>query len=128
MPLAFSTCEVRAGALPSLSDLEALLEAAVAGENYTRAAELRDAIGNAMHDSHVAVRHVNNQFYKAFASGDMDAMRRLWGEGDHVQCCHPGVKNLVGAHAPLSDLCTSLQSFRRRRSPAAQADVATAVL
>ena len=86
--------------MPSLADLEQMLDSAVASEDYSRAAELRDAISNAMHDSNAAVAYANSQFYKAFAEGDVEAMRRIWGEGEHVQCCHPGVKNVVGARAP----------------------------
>jgi hypothetical protein len=90
-----------AGSEPSLSDLEDQLDLAVAAEDYARAARLRDSIDNAKHDDAVAVLHANSQFYKAFARCNKEAMGRIWGDGLHVQCCHPGLGILVGGSSPL---------------------------
>jgi hypothetical protein len=91
----------------SLSELEEQLEAAITCEDYRRAANLRDTIAAALHDSTVAVEHANHTFYKAFAARDLLAMDRVWGEGDHVRCAHPGTPAILGAALLAISVCTS---------------------
>jgi UvrB/uvrC motif/SnoaL-like domain len=81
---------------PSIFSLESQLNEAVALEDYTRAAQLRDKIAAALHDTRVAVEYANSQFYRAFRASDMQAMADIWGWGDHVQCIHPGSGCLAG--------------------------------
>lgn len=81
-----------------MAKLERDLEAAVAAEEYTEAARLRDQLAAALHDGTVAVTHANNMFYSAFATCDMAAMGRVWGDGDHVRCIHPTTQPITGAH------------------------------
>jgi ketosteroid isomerase-like protein len=37
----------------------------------------------------------NDAFYRAFTTGDLDAMRALWAGADPVFCCHPGWPPIV---------------------------------
>lgn len=37
-----------------------------------------------------AVEAVNDEFYAAFESADLDRMRAVWAEDDDVTCVHPG--------------------------------------
>jgi UvrB/uvrC motif/SnoaL-like domain len=83
---------------PSLAELEQQLAAAVEAEDYSKAATLRDSIAAAKHDGNAAVEYANEKFYKAFATCDVDAMDRIWGEGDYVQCTHPMTPVLVGVY------------------------------
>ena len=43
-----------------------------------------------------AVLAANQTFYRAFESGDIDAMSDAWLHGDHVVCTHPGWPTLRG--------------------------------
>jgi ketosteroid isomerase-like protein len=43
-----------------------------------------------------AVREANLRFYRAFESGDIDAMSDVWHHGEQVVCTHPGWTTLRG--------------------------------
>ncbi len=43
-----------------------------------------------------AVLAANQTFYRAFESGDIDAMSDAWLHGEHVVCTHPGWPTLRG--------------------------------
>lgn len=51
------------------------------------------------------VRAVNSAFYEAFDLQDLAAMRRVWGDGEHVQCMHPGSANVIGALPVMRRCC-----------------------
>lgn len=42
------------------------------------------------------VEHANAEFYRAFAECDLAHMDRLWSDGAHVRCVHPGWDILEG--------------------------------
>lgn len=42
------------------------------------------------------VSAANAAFYRAFESQDLDAMSRVWKQGDDVRCSHPGEPPLKG--------------------------------
>jgi ketosteroid isomerase-like protein len=44
-----------------------------------------------------AVAEANRSFYAAIESGDLDAMRALWVDGDEPTCVHPGTAVVRGA-------------------------------
>lgn len=46
-----------------------------------------------------AVRAANEAFYAAFEAGDIDAMDRMWVDGDDAVCVHPGGPTIRGARA-----------------------------
>jgi hypothetical protein len=82
-----------------IADLRAQLAAAVEGEDYRRAAELRDALSRLDSDARLALADANAAFYSAFASGDAGRMARVWADGDHVQVVHPGAPPIAGRAA-----------------------------
>ena len=47
-------------------------------------------------DNRLAVEEANDAFYEAFRSGSLSAMSAIWGEGEHVQCVHPGSAVIAG--------------------------------
>jgi ketosteroid isomerase-like protein len=49
----------------------------------------------------IAVLETNLDFYRAFSTGDFDAMSRLWAEHAPIACIHPGLQPLVGRSAVL---------------------------
>ena len=81
----------------SLSDLKQQLDIAVSEESFSEAARLRDRIQEISHDMHAAVDYANTRFYESFQNADSDAMAAVWGDGESVQCIHPGMAALVGA-------------------------------
>lgn len=85
------------GEPPSIKDLEERLNDAVRLQQYEEAAKLRDQIAEAKHDVTAAVEHCNAKFYDAFRAADVQQMESIWGQGDHVQCIHPGLPCIVGA-------------------------------
>jgi excinuclease UvrABC nuclease subunit len=80
----------------NLSDLKQQLEIAVSEESFGEAARLRDRIQEISHDMKAAVDYANTRFYEAFKNADNDAMSAIWGDGESVQCIHPGMAALVG--------------------------------
>jgi hypothetical protein len=49
----------------------------------------------------IAVLEANHDFYRAFSTGDFDAMSRLWAEHAPIACIHPGLQPIVGRSAVL---------------------------
>lgn len=76
--------------------MKAQLDKAVAQEEYSLAAKLRDKISNMRLDVESAVLEANTLFYKAFNNTDSKAMERIWGDGDFVCCMHPGSDAIFG--------------------------------
>ncbi|GMH43353.1 hypothetical protein BSKO_11275 [Bryopsis sp. KO-2023] len=89
-------CALDDGSSQTLYDLRAKLEAAVQSEDYVTAAQLRDVLAEKETDARLAVEYANQQFYRAFQNGSMDAMRKIWGKGEHVQCVHPSQGCIAG--------------------------------
>ena len=80
----------------SLEQLESQLSRAVASEDYTTAALLRDKLSDWRGDAELGVQQANARFYSAFARGSSEEMARAWGTGDHVRCLHPGAACILG--------------------------------
>ena len=78
-------------------DVQDLLDVAVASEDFAEAARLRDRLVAMRGDATAGVADANERFYHAFRTADAEAMRRVWGVGDHVQCLHPGSACISGA-------------------------------
>ncbi|XP_031480582.1 uncharacterized protein LOC116250789 isoform X2 [Nymphaea colorata] len=76
--------------------LEQELQNAIAEENYSLAAKLRDALRVLHEDNRAAILAANSRFYDAFCKGDLAAMSTIWSKGDHVQCVHPGAGRICG--------------------------------
>jgi hypothetical protein len=74
-------CEsTKSGVRAQMTDLlrlEAELEDAVRLENYTAAAVLRDQIAGLRTDSSLSVMAVNEEFYRAFRTGNVAAMDKV---------------------------------------------------
>lgn len=87
---------------PGISDIQDLLDVAVAEENFEEAARLRDRLNLLRDNSAAAVADCNERFYQAFRSSSMSAMREVWGRGQHVQCLHPGAACIAGSEQVLS--------------------------
>lgn len=47
-------------------------------------------------DDRARVSETNSSFYRAFESGDMDALRAIWEQSDRVACTHPGAPTVLG--------------------------------
>ncbi len=56
----------------------------------------------------------NQAFYRAFASGDFEAMTDVWARGDGVACAHPGWRLLMGREEVLQ----SWQAILANQPPA----------
>lgn len=56
----------------------------------------------------------NRRFYDAFASGRADEMARCWGQGEHVQCVHPGGGVVAGREAVMESWKAVLSGVRPR--------------
>jgi hypothetical protein len=69
----------------TIPQLEGQLAAAVAAEDFQRAARLRDAISLRQSEARTGVEDANRRFYDAFRSGDAGRMAEMWGRGEHVQ-------------------------------------------
>lgn len=80
----------------TLTSLQAELEAAVSAEDYQKAATLRDEVTKLQQDSTAAVTEANRSFYAAFEHCNLQAMKEIWGDGDHVQCLHPAANCIEG--------------------------------
>ncbi|CAL5210951.1 unnamed protein product [Lathyrus oleraceus] len=72
------------------------LQKAIAEENYTRAAEIRDTLKSLQKDSKIEVLGLNSKFYNAFRDGDLAGMQAMWAKRDEVCCVHPGLKGISG--------------------------------
>lgn len=72
-----------------LHDLQSRLQEAVASEDYSTAAQLRDVIADRELDVKIAVEFANRRFYEAFQNGDLEAMKSIWKPVEYVQCIHP---------------------------------------
>jgi translation initiation factor 2A len=81
----------------SMGDMEALMRAAIEAEDFENAAVYRDLLNALKNSAAAAVQDANERFYEAFRSGDSRKMRACWGDGDHVQCLHPGAACIGGA-------------------------------
>lgn len=77
-------------------ELEAQLHAAVAAEEFTEAARLRDALQQLMMDGEAAVLCANREFYAAFQTCDAKRMAAIWLDGGHSCCLHPGQPPING--------------------------------
>jgi translation initiation factor 2A len=80
----------------SMGDMEALMRAAIEAEDFENAAVYRDLLNTLKNSAAAAVQDANERFYEAFRSGDSRKMRACWGNGDHVQCLHPGAACIGG--------------------------------
>lgn len=85
----------------SLADLQQLLDKAIKDEDYSTAARLRDQLAGLQEEGRFAVEEANRRFYEAFQSASFKAMQAAWGEGEHVQCIHPGSECIAGRDAVL---------------------------
>ena len=63
-------------------------------------------------DTRLAIEEANDAFYQAFESGSYKAMAAVWGEGEHVQCIHPGSGCIAGSEAVLESWKVILGSAR----------------
>ena len=54
-----------------------------------------------MHEEHQTPDGAEAAFYAAFAATDLDAMDRVWHEGDDTACIHPGGALLLGKPAVM---------------------------
>lgn len=97
----------------SLFDLRAKLDVAVKSEDYVTAARLRDTIQERELDTGLAIEDANDRFYRAFQSGRLDEMRRVWGRGEHVQCVHPGGECVAGDDLVIESWGLVLSSVSR---------------
>lgn len=55
--------------MPFSQDIKRALEEAIEGEDYLKAAKLRDELQKKMLDNRIAVEEANERFYRAFMSG-----------------------------------------------------------
>ncbi|GFY82268.1 nuclear transport factor 2 (NTF2) family protein [Actinidia rufa] len=76
--------------------LERELQAAIAEENYARAAKIRDNLRVLQEDGKASVLAANSRFYNSFRNGDLAAMQALWAKGENVCVVHPGVSGISG--------------------------------
>ena len=58
--------------------------------------ELETAIGDAKTAAEFGVRKSQQDFYRAFSRGDLNAMEDVWSLDSHVRCVHPGMGSLEG--------------------------------
>jgi translation initiation factor 2A len=82
--------------LDRVAQLRANLEEAIEQEDYSKAASIRDEIQRFTAIVDVQIAEANDRFYKAFESGRLADMRRVWGDGKHVRVIHPGAACIVG--------------------------------
>eukprot|EP00740_Mantoniella_antarctica_P019760 CAMPEP_0198706350 /NCGR_PEP_ID=MMETSP1468-20131203/390919_1 /TAXON_ID=1461545 /ORGANISM="Mantoniella sp, Strain CCMP1436" /LENGTH=285 /DNA_ID=CAMNT_0044465285 /DNA_START=877 /DNA_END=1731 /DNA_ORIENTATION=- len=90
------------GAGPRIGDIQNSLDNAVAREDFTEAARLRDQLRVLKGNSAAAVTDANDRFYHAFRTSDAKGMRGVWGTGDHVQCLHPGAACISGSEQVMA--------------------------
>jgi protein-arginine kinase activator protein McsA/ketosteroid isomerase-like protein len=99
-------CDVNGGADVCMEGkvqiLEAELQAAIESEDYEVAASLRDELRVLQENDEVAVTAANEKFYRAFAQGDIKLMYKVWANGDHVRCIHPGASCISGFELVMS--------------------------
>uniref|UniRef100_A0A6V2QU24 UVR domain-containing protein n=1 Tax=Emiliania huxleyi TaxID=2903 RepID=A0A6V2QU24_EMIHU len=86
----------------AVGKLEQELSAAVAAEDYSQAAALRDRLAALQMDSEYGALSANSEFYRAFSERDVEAMRRLWLPSESIVCAHPGHEPIVGFDAVIS--------------------------
>lgn len=58
------------------------------------------------------MEEANDAFYAAFRSGSLAGMAAAWGEGEHVQCVHPGAAVIAGRGPVLESWKAVLGSGR----------------
>lgn len=80
-----------------LFELESDLAAAIRGEQYERAAALRDELNSLRMDGELSVLSANEAFYRAFRKSDFKAMTDVWSKSPNVVCAHPGNLQVRGA-------------------------------
>ncbi len=61
-----------------------------------------------------AILAANAAYYRAFSTGDVDAMSRIWAD-DGVSCVHPGWTPLIGRAAVIESYRNILASPNRVR-------------
>ncbi|KXZ56093.1 hypothetical protein GPECTOR_2g975 [Gonium pectorale] len=62
--------------------------------------------------SKLAVEDANRKFYDAFASGRLEEMERIVGEGEHVQVVHPGASCIAGREQVMESWRAILRNVR----------------
>ena len=87
---------------PGISDIQELLDVAIREEDFAEAARLRDRLKDLKGNSAAGVADANERFYQAFRTSDLAGMRDVWGEGQHVQCLHPGAACISGSEQVMS--------------------------
>ena len=68
-----------------------------------------------MSDAHAEIEEANVRFYRAFETLDLDEMERVWSNGDHVKCVHPGWALLSGWEAVRDSWKTIFQNTEEMR-------------
>ena len=87
----------------SLSDLVSQMQFYAKLEHFETAALLQKEYNKRLHSENEnannennnnnivnQIEDCNNAFYFAFVNNDISEMEKCWGEGDYVQCMHPG--------------------------------------
>lgn len=92
----------RAEGAASLQELEAALSAAVAAEEWSEAARLRDELKLVRTNATAACLAASAAFYSAFERGSAAAMAAAWGTGEGVSCTHPGSACIHGRSSVLA--------------------------
>merc|ERR1712224_60816 len=88
--------------LDRITELQSELDEAIDLEDYTKAASIRDKIKHLTKSTLTQVAKANEEFYKAFESGKISDMKRIWGQGNYVRVTHPGSGCIVGREQVLT--------------------------
>ncbi|QDZ18445.1 UVR domain-containing protein [Chloropicon primus] len=102
---AAGACRCQGGDEASVDEvgrLRSALEQAIEGEDYERAASVRDEIKRLTEADKVQIADANESFYRAFGNGSMTEMAQVWGHGDHCRVVHPGAGCIMGRDGVLT--------------------------
>lgn len=95
-----------------IEQLQVELDRAIRLEEYDAAAQIRDRLRLLQEDDEAAVLAQNALFYRAFATADLRLMRRVWVNGDHASCLHPGANCISGYELVMASWEAVLESAR----------------
>lgn len=94
--------------IPHLQDA---LDDAIAEEQYTTAAAIRDRLHTAVNEDSVQLLAALLKYYDAFNEQSVDRIRKLWRDDIPVICQHPLTACHVGYHPVISSYTSLFQTL-----------------
>lgn len=97
--------------LSRITKLQEALDDAVAAEQFSSAAAIRDKLHEATNEDSVQILEAVLNYYEAFSEQDVNRIRHLWLDRHDVICQHPLIAPYVGYHNVVSGYNTLFKTL-----------------